>query len=297
MGNCLVRHQAHDPQPQPQPQPQLQPNPQPQPQPHPHPLPQPRHVTNLLELPDNLISAILFFTTPRDVCRLAVVSKSSRSVSYSDSVWNNFLPQQCYQIPRRAVTPFQFFSKRELYFRLCDPIPIEGGTKIFWLERSTAKIGYMLSPKELHIVWGQGQRYWRWVSRADSRFQDVPELIGVHWLEIKGGIDCRLLSADTQYRVLFEFKFGEDTSGWNEPIKFSLTTPEGQEIESKELVVGREAVAKHEWMEGVAGEFRTSSAEDICDEDSYIEFCMTEVVAEWKGGLVIHGVRIEAKST
>jgi len=290
MGNWPGRHQEHDPQPQPRPQPQPQPQLQPQ-------APQPRHVTNLLELPDNLISAILFFTTPGDVCRLAVVSKRSRSVAYSDSIWNKFLPQQCSQIPLRAVTPFQFFSKRELYFRLCDPILIEGGTKIFWLERSTAKIGYMLSARELHIVWGQGQRYWRWGSRPDSRFQEVPELIGVHWLEIKGGMDCRLLSADTEYRVLFVLKFSDDSYGWHDPIKFSLTTPEGQEIESKELVVGREVIGKHEWMEGVAGEFKTSAAEDIYDEDSYIEFCMTEVVAEWKGGLVIDGVRIEPKST
>lgn len=288
MGNCVGRQQEHDPQTQPQPQKtQLQPQPQPQPQ----------HVANLLELPNDLISAILFFTTPRDVCRLAAVSKRSKSVAYSDSIWNKFLPPQCYQIPLRAVTPFKFSSKRELYFRLCDPILIEGGTKIFWLERSTAKIGYMLSARELHVVWGQGERYWSWISRKDSRFQEIPELIGVHWLEVKGGMDCRLLSADTEYRVCFMLKFKEDSSGWDDPIKFSFTTPEGQEIQSKELVVGREAFGKEEWIEQVAGEFRASAAEDIYDEDSYIEYCMTEVEAAWKGGLVIGGVRFEPKST
>jgi hypothetical protein len=192
---------------------------------------QPEHETNLPELPEGCISAILSFTTPRHVCRLSAVSKLFTSAANSDSLWNKFLTQQClHQILSKAVSPIAFSSKRELYFCLCDPILIDGGTKMFWLERSTAKMGYMLSARELSIAFADEEyQHWRWVSLDDSRFNELAELKAVSWLEVRGRMDCGLLSANTEYRVVFVLKFGECSYGWKElPIKFSITTPDGK---------------------------------------------------------------------
>lgn len=279
MGNSLRHHQNDCPQPQPQPQ--LQ--------------PQPQHGTNLLDLPESCIFHILTFTSPRDISRLAVVSKQLRSMAYSDVVWQKFLPRQCGQIKKRAVPPLEFPSKRELYFRLCDSVFIDKGRKRFWLERSTAKVGYMLSARDLFIVWGQDERYWRWVSRDDSRFKEVAELLKVCWLEIKGQINRSHLSANTNYRVVFVFKFNEEASGWSRaPINFSVKTPDGKETKKQQVLDGG---AKDRWTKMVAGEFSVRAAEGDGNEPASVEFGMEEVVnGNTKCGLLIDGVRIEPKT-
>lgn len=244
-----------------------------------------------LDLPESCISAILSFTTPRDVCRLAAVCKLFRSAAYSDSVWNKFLPPQCYEILPGAVIPIQYGSKRELYFRLCDSILIDGGRKIFWLERCTAKIGYMLSARTLGITWGNDQRYWQWVSRDDSRFDEVAELLDVCWLEIVGAMDCRLLSANTDYRVVFVLKFKADSYGWNgQPIRFSVKQPGLEVLEFDHILPD----VVDEWME--AGEFTVRAAEGINHDSFDIVFQMKEVEARhWKSGLLVDGVKIEPR--
>lgn len=261
-----------------------------------------KHAINMEELPESCISTILSFTTIRDICRLSAVSKLFRSAAYDDSLWNKILPQQCYQILPRAVDPVTFSSKRELYFRLCDSILIDKGTKMFWLEPSTAKIGYMLSARELSISWGENQRYWQWGARNDSRFEELAELLLVCWLEVQGQIDSRLLSENTDYRVLFVLKLRVHPPhyGWGDlPIRFSVTTPDGKQLESRQLLMERQRERRRiggGWMEVVAGEFTTRFA--VNDDDFHIKFCMEEVEKQnRKGGLFIDGVKIEPKAT
>ncbi len=253
---------------------------------------QPEHLTNLSELPEKCISAILSFTTPRDICRLAAVSTLFRSAANSDSVWNKFLPQQCYQILPRAVTPVAFASKRELYFRLCDSILIDEGRKIFWLERSTAKIGYMLSARELTIVWSDTSKYWRWITRDDSRFVELAELLKVCWLEIKSEIDCTLLSPDTEYTVVFVLKLEAGSYGFRgRAMHFNVTTSERELIHKQQPLLEGEGVANDGWMEVVGGEFI------VRDGYSSVIFCMKDPGGPWKRGLLVDGVKIEPKST
>lgn len=260
---------------------------------------------SLPELPENCISHILSFTSQRDVCRLSAVSKTFRAAADDNSIWNKFFPQECYQILTRAVSPLAFSSKRELYFRLCDSILIDGGTKRFWVEPSTGKTGYMLTARGLGIIWSNDPHYWRLVSRHDSRFNELWELLEVCWLYLWGEMDCTLLSANTKYKVIFVLKFGERSYGWNSrPIKFSVVTAGEEHMESEEVLMeidgGRqriygggwmEAVADDGWMEGwievVAGEFTVTA------NSSSVRFDMKEVESnQWKRGLLIDGVRI-----
>lgn len=160
------------------------------------------------------------------------------------------------------------------------------------------KIGYILSARELNILWGHDQRYWRWISQDNSRFRfgELAGLLSVCWLDVRGRIECRLLSPDTQYRVVFVLKFIEGSFGWDgRPIKFSVQTPGEGEIEFEHLLghMERPFLISGGWMEVVAGKFTVRAAEGI-DDDSHIGFSMRETKSnQWKGGLLIDGVKIE----
>lgn len=106
------------------------------------------------------------------------------------------------------------------------------------------------------------------------------ELSVVWWLEIHGQIDCRLLSPNTNYRVVFALKFTENPSGWEVPIRFSVTTPKGEQMELEKRLNerrGENQGINGGWMEVVAGEFTTRPETDDGD-DSHIKFYMKEVL-------------------
>lgn len=79
-------------------------------------------------LPEDCISNVISFTSPRDACVAACVSKTFESAVNSDSVWEKFLPlDYASLIPQSRV----FSSKKELYIFLCDdPRLIEDGKKV-----------------------------------------------------------------------------------------------------------------------------------------------------------------------
>lgn len=80
-------------------------------------------------LPVDCISTIISFTSPRDACVAASVSKTFESAVKSDTVWEKFLPSEYSSlIPQYSRV---FLSKKELYFALCDdPVLIEDGKKV-----------------------------------------------------------------------------------------------------------------------------------------------------------------------
>lgn len=184
---------------------------------------------------------------------------------------------------------------------------------MFWLERSTAKICYMLSARELSIVWGDDERYWRWVRDASlsSRFEEVAQLKEVAWLEVRGKFDCRLLSANTEYLISFVIRFASRALMWNVvPVKFGVKTGEGEEKECGRLLKEREGASVDPnmriapfihrddgWSEIIAGEFMTKGYSGFEGSECCIEFWMEEVKSgRWKTGLFIDGVIIKPKS-
>ncbi|KMZ69996.1 hypothetical protein ZOSMA_201G00280 [Zostera marina] len=52
---------------------------------------------------------------------------------------------------RSQFTPINFTSKKDLFFRLCNPILVDGGGISISLEKTTGKICYMISAKELGV--------------------------------------------------------------------------------------------------------------------------------------------------
>ncbi|GMN62501.1 hypothetical protein TIFTF001_031583 [Ficus carica] len=82
-------------------------------------------------LPEECIFLILSKTSPRDLCRLSVVSSAFRSASESDVLWENFLPLD---LPETTVSISSLFaSKKDLFFHLCRhhyPALVDYGSKV-----------------------------------------------------------------------------------------------------------------------------------------------------------------------
>ncbi|KAG8501758.1 hypothetical protein CXB51_004665 [Gossypium anomalum] len=250
-------------------------------------------------LPTYCISLIISFTSPRDACRLSLVSTDFNSATESDAVWESFLPSQ-YQ----ALIPLSlsFSSKKQLYLRLCkNPLLIEARRKSFWLDRGSGKKCYMLSPRDLTIIWSVDTPwYWRWVPNPDARlfsppchagFDEVAELLSVAGLKsVEGLVSRHAFTHDAlqglpciQYLV---YKVGNAYGFESYPVKLSVG------------VVGTEANDVHfpkarvdGWLEVEMGEFFNEE----CVNDGELEMSALEIEhLNPKGGLILQGIEIRA---
>ncbi|MQM23277.1 hypothetical protein Taro_056341 [Colocasia esculenta] len=200
----------------------------------------------LESLPGECISLILSFTSPRDVCRASAVSSAFRSPANSDLVWDRFLPRDWEGILGRCSSdPVPFSSRKELYFRLCDSVPIDDGTKRAWLERATGKKCFMLSARSLGITWGNDNRYWRWISVPDARFPEVAELLDVCWLSIEGSVSCRDLSPETRYGAYLVMRLSSNSYGLDEPPQETVITVGGVSSSTRSVRLQEQAFAYH----------------------------------------------------
>ncbi|KAG8633115.1 hypothetical protein MANES_18G077024v8 [Manihot esculenta] len=277
-------------------------------------------------LPEGCISDVLSFTTPRDACTLSTVSSLFNNAAQSDAVWERFLPADFRSIICRSGDHHSLLasssSKKHLFFRLCqNPILIDDGRRSFVLDKWTGKKCYMLSARDLAIVWSDTPDYWRWVPDPGSRFAEVAELIGVCWLEINGRINTQMLSPATMYTAYLVFKLATGASGFrsqNAEVSVGLA---GSTFSFKRSVlldarIGRgrnllldnwfgskayvpagggdgryPEVRKDGWLEIKLGEFLNKES-----EDGELEMSITEVKGgHWKHGLVVQGIEIRPK--
>ncbi|XP_022743439.1 putative F-box protein PP2-B12 [Durio zibethinus] len=269
---------------------------------------------DLNALPQDFIAVVLSFTSPRDACRLSLVSTTFKSAADSDTVWESFLPSE-YQ----AFSSLSFSSKKELYLSLCEnPVLVDGGRKSFSLDRGSGKKCYMLSARDLYIVWSDTPTYWRWVSIPESRFEEVAELISVCWVEIRGKISISMLSPMTHYKAYLVFKAATGAYGFEfQPVEVSvgLVGTEGRKrtvyLDSERGGRQRRRIAPWRiglqasapsgvsddqfpkvrvdgWLEIELGEFFNEGC-----VDGELEMSVLEVKGgHWKGGLVIQGIEM-----
>lgn len=166
-------------------------------------------------LPEDCTAKILAFTSPLDVCRISLVSKSLHSAAESDSIWEKFLPSDFQSIIAASPSPIpEFHSKKDLFVYLChSPLLIDAGRKSFSLDKRTGKKCYFLGARDLQITWSDTPQYWKWTSLPESRFPEVAELIHVWWLDIRGKIRAGMLSPRTSYTAYLVYKL-EDEYGF-----------------------------------------------------------------------------------
>ncbi|XP_077227628.1 putative F-box protein PP2-B12 [Tasmannia lanceolata] len=266
---------------------------------------------DLCSLPEGCMSHIISFTSPKDACRSSAISYIFQWESDSDAVWDKFLPSDYSEILSRSVSPVEFSSKKELYFRLCDSILIDDGKISFCLERSSGKKCYMLSSRELCIIWVDTPMYWQWISLPESRFSEVAELLDVCWLEIKGKIDARMLSRKTNYVAYAVLKFQPHTYGFDRwPASLSvklggeesghtvILKPNTNRLSSTQTEssggYGAEVLrARNDgWMEIEMGEFFN----DEGDEGEVEMSLMHLQGGQWKKGLIVEGIEIRPRA-
>lgn len=261
-------------------------------------------------LPEACVSHVLSFTSPRDSCRATVASRTFRLAADSDTVWSRFLPPSYREILSRTVDSVSFSSCKELYFKLCDSVPIDGGTKVFSLEKATGAKCFALGSKELHIQQVDGHLDWRWVSHPTSRFTEVAEVWYTDSLEVQCYIDCKELSPNTTYKSYLVFKTSEDALGlmFSEEVSVKLGSqiskgkacldPNGSELNifrnrrRRELPPDMHVprFRSDGWMELELGEFYNK---DGSDGDVSMSFKHASSV--WRRSLIIEGVEVRPK--
>ncbi|PHU30365.1 hypothetical protein BC332_02458 [Capsicum chinense] len=175
-------------------------------------------------LPGDCAEKILGFTSPVDVCRFSLVSKSLQSAAVSDSVLEKSLPSDLQSIIATSLSPIPHFpSKKDLYVYLCHhPILIDAGLKSFSLEKWTGKKCYFLGARDLNLPWSDVAQYWNWISRPDSRFPEVAKLNQVWVLDIQGTIRVGVLSPQTSYSAYLVYKFEDVYGFYHRPLVVSV---------------------------------------------------------------------------
>ncbi|KAJ8506077.1 hypothetical protein OPV22_006963 [Ensete ventricosum] len=254
------------------------------------------------EEPIDVVSKVLAITTPADAGRSSAVSRLFRAASSSDGLWNRFLPSDIDEILPRAVAPIEFSSKKDLFFRLCDPIVIDGGNKSFVLERSTGRKCLMVSARELWISWGGDIRYWTFTSDCESRFAEVAQLLRVCWLDLGGEIRSTMLSPETCYAAYFIFQLEEDSGGFQSPVQEASISIGAHVSETRAILKpGRRRTTDPTiqvprtrddgWMEIEMGEFLND------DYEQSVRFRFRQVTEmNWKWGLIVQGVEFRPKN-
>ncbi|XP_010527859.1 PREDICTED: F-box protein PP2-B1 [Tarenaya hassleriana] len=273
-------------------------------------------------MPEDSVSCIISFTTPRDACVVSSVSKMFKSAAQSDVVWERFLPSDYSSLVPQSLV---FSSKKELYLALSDnPVLIDDGKKSFWLEKPTGKKCYMISALDLTIIWGGTPSYWQWISVPESRFERVAELLNVCWLEIRGKIGAGMLSLGTLYSIYFVFKTTDRWYGFDKvPVEAGVGVV-GSEASSHRLIcfdagrggsflrrrlrpwihprVSREEEERSNglvepkergdgWMEVELGEFFNNG-----NGDEIVAINVLETKGgNWKSGLIVQGIEIRPK--
>lgn len=284
-------------------------------------------------LPEGCIAVIISFTSPRDACRLASVSKIFKSAADSDQVWERFLPSDYRDVLHNSVGGLALLnslSKKQLYLHLSEHQLLDhGGTKSFSLERLSGKKCYTIGAKELGITWGDTPRYWTWRSAPESRFPELAELVTVCWLEIVGKMNTNSLSPDTNYAAYLVFKMSEEAYGFYSPAEVSVKTAGGKsetrtvyldrqegQNQRNQIIPRRIGVfnrVRH--MTGIQPAMQREGDLNVPkqradgwleveigefwtqrDEDEEVEMSVKEVKAgNWKGGVIVEGIEVRPK--
>ncbi|KAF7081298.1 hypothetical protein CFC21_085254 [Triticum aestivum] len=290
----------------------------------------------IARLPEELVSAALARTSPRDACRAAAVSPAFRDAADSDAVWARFLPPG--GLPPLAdgelAGPAPPSSKKELFLRLsAGPALLQDRLVSMWVDRETGAKCYMLSARNLFIVWGDTPQYWTWIPLDDSRFSEGAQLMHVCWFEIRGKIHSKMLSQDTTYAAYMVFKTTDNFYGLDFPVQEASISAGATNTTRKVCLQGNDdddgeggvpenyrpmvpfprlrlrrrnrRVVSHEenvalpqqradgWMELELGEFLNEGG-----DDGEVSISLVETKGgNWKSGLIVQGIEIRRKKS
>ncbi|XP_075650337.1 putative F-box protein PP2-B12 [Castanea sativa] len=254
------------------------------------------------ELPEECMREIVSRLNPKEWCRGCAVSQKFREACESDENWVRFLPPDWLAILSRSSAHLHFTSFKQLYLHLSDnPILIDANSMSFFLDKLSGKKCYLLSARDLCIIWGDTPPFWSWVSKPESRFLpksrflQVAELDHLWWFDISCKISTSMLSPKTNYAAYLVFKLRSRASGFGSryPLNASITTTQGGEVYEqtvclRSLVREPRLQRKDGWLEAKMGDFFNEGGKD--DE---LEIRLREVESgRCKSGLIFEGIEI-----
>ncbi|CAN8244738.1 unnamed protein product [Cochlearia groenlandica] len=280
-------------------------------------------------LPEACVANIISLTSPLDIFSSSTVSSTFRLAGDSDFVWDKFLPSDYKTLISQSNVHHQSFSsKKEIYQCFCDSILIDNARKLFKIDKSSAKITYILSARDISITSSDQPSYWSWSNVSDSRFSESAELITTDRLEINGKIQTRVLSPNTRYGAYLLLKVTKRAYGLDlVPAETSVKSRNDHQInkttsylccldkkkqQMKRLFYGnreermammnvetiddkrREPKCREDgWMEIELGEFDTKQG----DDDFEVIMSLKEVKGyQLKSGIVIDGIEVRPKN-
>ncbi|KAG6508353.1 hypothetical protein ZIOFF_033727 [Zingiber officinale] len=257
--------------------------------------------TGLGDLPENCVAAVLAYLEPLEICRAARLSRTFRGAASADLVWETKLPRNhrnLLALVSDEKNPYKKsrLCKKEIYARLCRPVPFDGGTKEFWLERISGGICMAISSRALLITGIDDRRYWNYLTTEESRFHSVAYLHQTWWFEVDGEI--KFCFPAGSYSLFFRLHLGRATKrlgrricitehihGWDiEPVRFQMATSDGQFARSKCCLdkIGS-------WILYHAGDFVVNNS----DVPTNLKFSMKQIdCTHTKGGLCVDSVFI-----
>ncbi|WOG85898.1 hypothetical protein DCAR_0105091 [Daucus carota subsp. sativus] len=207
------------------------------------PPPTPAPGTNLGDLPESCVAAILENMPPQQICKLAVLSKAFRGASSADFVWESKLPVNYKEIFMRLFGDFDDgLCKKDLYAVLCRPNCFDGDHKKAWLDKTSGKMCLAISSNGLSITGIDDRRYWNRIFTDESRFGTIAYLQQTWWFEVSGEVEFPLPAGT--YSLFFRLQLGKSTKrfgrrvcnsqnvhGWDiKPVQFQLSTSENQNL-------------------------------------------------------------------
>ncbi|GFZ07183.1 phloem protein 2-B13 [Actinidia rufa] len=278
-------------------------------------------------LPQDCITSILSFTSPRDALNSSLVSSVVRAAVESDLLWESFLPSDYQEILLRSVFPVLFRSKKELFLRLCRPLLIDGeflnrkrNEQEMLHVKCEEAFNYMVNQFSLLVLETITpiKRNAMLVESSppphtpNSRFREVAELITITWLEIHGKINTKMLSPNTRYGAYLIANFADRAYGLDYvPSEASVEVGNYQSWgsvylrrqtrrESPKRVSMRQTDLKgverfpqereDGWLEIELGEFYSDG------RDEEVKVSLKEVKGEHlKGGLIVEGIELRPK--
>ncbi|KAJ4969194.1 hypothetical protein NE237_015895 [Protea cynaroides] len=194
------------------------------------------------------------------------------------------------------------------------PQVIHSIAKTFALDKCTGKKCYLIGAKQLWIVWGDTPTYWNWRALPESRFSEVAELLNVCWLEFPPAeVSVKLAAAgssggnsgEEEVKAVYLNPIGRQRRQFGVYRRiglFSRSLRFGHAMRPQEPVVDTadqqpqqdRQIPKERgdgWMEIELGEFFNEKG-----ENGDVEMSLMEVKGgNWKGGLIIQGIRIELR--
>ncbi|TVU27761.1 hypothetical protein EJB05_19261, partial [Eragrostis curvula] len=243
----------------------------------------------IARLPEDLLSAVISRTAPRDASRAAAASWAFRVAADSDAVWACFLPRD---LPPLADGELSHAppSKKALFTRLsADPT----GAKC-----------YMLPARALHIAWGDTPKMWRWIYLAKTESRVVTFVVCDR-------IQSKMLSQNSTYAAYMVFAIADDESyGLNFPAQ-EASVSIGETKSTRQVCIGGrvtgsdpqgpQPLAAHVqlpkkradgWMELEIGKFCTEG-----EDDGEVSISLMEIRGgKLKKGLIVQGIEIRPKN-